>query len=127
VFTENQIRRAIREELCALLLKERGILTEQKNKLKIKKSPVHGLGVFAVEDIPANTNLGPAQIKQPEGGYQMTTLGKYHNHSYSPTCYNKMVGNTRYLYPHTDLKSGDEITIDYTLQTDLEQPNSWWE
>ena len=104
----------------------RHVLVESKGKLKIMKSPIHGVGVFAVERIPADTCLGPAQIRQPYGGYRVTDLGKHHNHSYEPTCYNKMVGDTRYLHPHRDLEPGDEITIDYTFQSDLEQPKEGW-
>ena len=97
------------------------------DKINIKTSLIHGVGVFAIRDIPAGTSLGPAQIRQPTGRYQVTDLGKYHNHSYEPTCYNKMIGDTRYLHPHMDLVPGDEITIDYTQQDDLEQPELWWE
>jgi len=105
----------------------RQLLVEHDDKVKIKTSPIHGVGVFATRDIPADTNLGPAQIRQSTGRYQVTDLGKYHNHSYEPTCYNKKIGDTRYLHPHRDLVPGDEITIDYTLQDDLEQPELWWE
>ena len=105
----------------------RQVLTESSDSLRVKKSPIHGVGVFVVEDIPAHTSLGPAQIRQSSGRYQVTDLGKYHNHSYKPTCYNKMVGDTRYLYPYRDLCPGDEVTIDYTLQADLEQPKMGWE
>jgi SET domain-containing protein len=113
------------------LLREyiRGLLIEQGEKKpnwEIQKSPIHGVGVFAVSDIPANANLGAAQIKKVDGRYDVTDLGRHHNHSYDPTCYNKMKGNIRYLHPYNNMRSGDEITIDYTLQLDLEQPGPKW-
>jgi len=108
----------------------RRFLTEQRGDLgdllEIRESPIHGLGVFAVEDIPAHTNLGPAQISSPDGGYQITDLGKHHNHSYQPTCYNKMTSGVRNLYSSADLKAGDEVTVDYTHQPELEQPKAGW-
>jgi len=108
-----------------------GFLFEQKGEmdssLVIRESPIHGLGVFAAEDIPAHTDLGAAQIAEPLGDYQITKLGKHHNHSSQPTCYNKMAAGTRNLYPNTDLRAGDEITVDYTMQPELEQPELGWE
>jgi len=106
----------------------RGYLNENilMDKLNINQSPIQGMGIFAADDIPANTNLGVSQMKLPNDDYEVTTLGKYHNHSSQPTCYNKMIDNKRYLFPYDDLKKGDEITIDYKLQPDLEQPESWW-
>jgi|6_EtaG_2_1085325.scaffolds.fasta_scaffold44638_2 hypothetical protein len=104
-----------------------GITPAPEKKWEIKESPISGVGVFVTEDVPAHANLGPAQIKQWAGGYHVTDLGKHHNHSYEPTCYNKLMGNTRYLHTHEDLRAGDEVTIDYTFQPDLEQPEPWWE
>ena len=103
-----------------------GLTRGQEKKWEIKESPIHGVGIFASEDVPAHTNLGPAQIKQGTSSYHVTDLGKHHNHSDEPTCYNKMIGNTRYLYPLKDMVAGEEVTIDYTLQPDLEQPQPWW-
>ena len=93
--------------------------------LEIAKSPIHGMGIFTTNNIPAHLDLGPAQIKS-NNGYDITQLGKYHNHSNSPTCYNKMVDNARHLFPHHDLGIGDEVTVNYTLQPDLEQPIDGW-
>jgi hypothetical protein len=119
VYAESRIRNFVRQ----VLRESHGGLHDA---LEIKQSPIHGVGVFATRDIPAHTNLGPAQIKR-DMGYRVTDLGRNHNHSYQPTCYNEMDGDTRYLLPRQDLKPGDEVTIDYTLQADLEQPNMGWE
>ena len=81
--------------------------------LTIKKSPIHGTGIFATVAIPAHTSLGVAQSKDPSSQWQATKLGKLHNHSSQATCYNKMASGTRELFPHKDLKPGEEITIDY--------------
>jgi hypothetical protein len=119
VYAESRIRHFVRK-----------VLRESHNglhdDLEIMQSSIHGVGVFVVQDIPAHTNLGAAQIKK-DAGYRITDLGRNHNHSYKPTCYNEMEGDTRYLLPHQDMKPGDEVTIDYTLQADLEQPSIGWE
>ena len=96
------------------------------DNLEISESPIHGSGIFTRDFIPAHTNLGPAQIKRTGGGYDITTLGKYHNHSSNPTCYNKLLGNTRHLFSQYDLAPDDEITVNYSLQPNLEQPQPDW-
>lgn len=101
-------------------------MLEDQGILSISDSPIHGHGVFAADFIPAGTNLGAAQIKRTGTGYDVTDLGRYHNHSDNPSCYNEMLGSTRYLITSIDLFPGDEVTIDYRLQPDLEQPKHNW-
>ena len=105
----------------------RQILLEHSlpGNLEIGASEISGVGVFATENIPMGTNLGVAHIKQPSG-YDITELGKNHNHSYKPNCINKLIDGVRYLYTKQDLSPGDELTVDYTLQPDLEQPQPDW-
>jgi hypothetical protein len=117
-------------EYIRSLLEQSGNTQTQPNlidKLEISESPIHGSGIFARDFIPAHTDLGPAQIKRIDGGYDITTLGKYHNHSNNPTCYNNLLGDTRHLFSQHDLSPGEEITVNYRLQSDLEQPQSDWE
>ena len=92
----------------------------------IKKSSIDGVGIFANKHISADTDLGPAQILVLPKSYKITSLGKYHNHSYNPTCYNSWVENERHLFAYYDLFPGDEITVDYTQQPELEQPKNHW-
>ena len=60
--------------------------------LTIQKSEIHGLGLFATEDIPEGTNLGIAHILIPHAeevfaqSYCRTPLGGFYNHSDSPNC-----------------------------------------
>ena len=112
--TENRLRRIIRE---AVVLSSR---------LTFGKSTIHGTGIFVQESLPAGTDLGPAQIRQTDGSWIITELGKYHNHSAVPTCRNQLVGNTRHLITQRELLPGDEVTIDYRLQPELEQPFPEW-
>ena len=111
----------IREYVREILLEN-----QLSNDLGVADSPIHGIGIFARNPIPAHTDLGIAQIKRSDNGYDIARLGKYHNHSNSPTCYNKDIDGAHHLFPHHDLGIGDEVTIDYTLQPDLEQPKEGW-
>ena len=112
--TERHLRRIIREAV------------ELSGRLSVERSPIHGVGVFAQTHIPADADLGPAQIRGSNGRYDVTQLGKKHNHSESPTCRNQLMGNERHLITKQDLLPGDEVTIDYRLQPELEQPFSGW-
>ena len=54
--------------------------------LTIKKSPIEGLGLYATEDIKANTFLGITHILDEnfENNYIRTPLGGFYNHSNNP-------------------------------------------
>lgn len=112
--TERQLKRIIREAV------------ELSGRLSVERSPIHGVGVFAQTHIPADTDLGPAQIRQPGGRHDVTQLGKKHNHSESPSCRNQLMGNERHLITKQDMLPGDEVTVDYRLQPELEQPQPGW-
>ena len=65
-------------------------------------------------------------IKITKLDYDFTELGKMHNHSNSPNCHNVLIGNKRHLVASRDINQGEELTTDYTLQPDLEQPQEDW-
>ena len=54
--------------------------------LTIKKSPIEGLGLYATENIKANTFLGITHILDEnfENNYIRTPLGGFYNHSNNP-------------------------------------------
>ena len=56
------------------------------NCLTIKKSPIEGLGLYAINDIETNTFLGITHILDDkfENNYIRTPLGGFYNHSNSP-------------------------------------------
>ena len=63
-------------------------------QLTIKNSPIEGLGLFATENIKANTFIGVTHIRdeQFENKYIRTPLGGFYNHSNDPTVM-RMVSN----------------------------------
>ena len=106
------------------------------NILTIKRSKVHGLGLFALKDIPKGEDLGISHIKADLGlatgfdqGIIRTPLGGFINHSETPNC-SKRLCYTAYngdptliYYLHTDrqIEKDEELTITYNLYK-LENP-----
>ena len=99
--------------------------------LTIDKSKIHGLGVFAVEDIDKDTKLGISHVKNTSGkfenNYVRTPLGGCINYSDDPNCIKFIpdvviasdikVSSPDYMSLKTikDVKRGEELTVKYTL------------
>ena len=83
-------------------------------ELTIKNSGIHGLGLFAVDDIPLNTKLGLTHLRY-EDMMVRTPLGGFYNHSNNPNCEKYLVGFCYFLKTVKDIKNGEEITVKYTL------------
>lgn len=91
----------------------------------VAPSPIHGRGVFCTRPIPQGSAVGVAHYYA--NGWRATPdLGRHHNHSIQPTCRNVTEGWYRYLVALRPLAVGEEITTDYRLQPDLEQPGPGW-
>lgn len=85
------------------------------DSLTIKQSTIHGLGLFAIKDIPKGTNLGRSHIKVYTEVIR-TPLGGFYNHSNDPNAIKRPVGQTKWnLVTKRDIKAGEEITVKYTL------------
>ena len=115
--SENFIRHFVRQALLKEMMEP---------DLIVKKSPIAGEGVFANKEIPTGSCLGISHTKRENGKYDITDLGHMHNHSHEPNCENVMSDGIRRLYALRDIVPGEEITVDYTLQPDLEQPQPNW-
>ncbi len=81
-------------------------------QLTIKNSPIEGLGLFATQDIKANSFLGITHIRdeQFENKYIRTPLGGFYNHSNNPSVM-RMVSDTL-----PALKFGDPINSNVNAQ-----------
>lgn len=100
------------------------------DNLIIKKSPIHGLGVFATENINAEELIhcySHLIIDEQHLNKELQRLnfGGFINHSKNPNCALKMVlefsNNNRKrsyykLKTLKEIKSGEEITLDYTKE-----------
>ena len=90
--------------------------------LTIRKSDIEGLGLFATKDIPKNTVLGLTHIFRPNKEIIRTPLGGFYNHSDNPNCETYKLdqpftikSGSMYLKTMQNIKSGEEITVKYTL------------
>ncbi len=85
--------------------------------LIIAASTIDGLGLFAVEKIPVQTDLGISHVKDNrfENGYIRTPLGGFVNHSEHPNC--ETVKEKDFLKIKTikDINAGEELTLCYAL------------
>ena len=108
--------------------------------LTIDKSKIHGLGLFATEDIDEGTSLGVSHIKNTSGkfedNYIRTPLGGSINHSDDPNCIKfipdvVIAPDIKTSFPEymslktiRDIKRGEELTVTYTLYS-VEEDNSY--
>lgn len=109
--------------------------------IKVKKSPIHGLGVFASQDIPEGTRiieyLGEKISKEEEvkrekendkkgvtyifdynkkfsiDGAVEGSDAKYVNHSCDPNCDCIRRNGRVFYYSNRLIRKGEELTIDY--------------
>ena len=84
----------------------------------IKKSSVHGLGLFATKHIESDTNIGLTHIynEDYENNYIRTPLGGFFNHNdINPNCKILSKDNFLFLITIKDIKCGEELTAKYTL------------
>ena len=93
--------------------------------LEIRKSDIHGHGIFAKTEILANTNLGASHFIVPNYPEAIRTpLGGFINHSKLSNCF-RTNGSHRYPYrgkegPHVcyiitkeNIKANEELTLTY--------------
>ena len=97
-----------------------------RKKYRVGKSKIQGDGAFAKKDIMPGEHIGKVHtINQLYTDYDFTELGKKHNHSETPNVQNILVGNERHLIATKPIKKGEELTSNYRLQPDLEQPEEF--
>ena len=92
--------------------------------LTIKKSPIEGLGIYAIEDIKANTFLGITHILDEnfENNYIRTPLGGFYNHSNNPNV-RRVVTNILPKYNCLDLAPKEDeakqLKVEKSTRQDL--------
>ncbi|MGI9359359.1 MAG: SET domain-containing protein [Paracoccaceae bacterium] len=87
--------------------------------LEIKRSTIEGLGLFATENIPGETDLGMSHIKVPIiQGYIRTALGGFVNHAGDENCFilEKLDWDDYRIFhimTSRDIYKGEELTLNY--------------
>lgn len=91
--------------------------------LTIKKSDIHGLGLFATEEIKESVELGISHVKDDRflHGYTRTSLGGFFNHSTTPNCEAVYENDFIKIRTLSIVNFGDEITVDYALHKWVQQ------
>lgn len=92
-----------------------------KYKVAKSKIPNADKGLFANKQIKQGERIGLAH----KDGQPVGTLGNMHNHSDEPNMHSIKVGNKRYVYAKRDIKPGEELTTNYRMQPELEQPEDF--
>jgi len=87
------------------------------NYLTIRKSSIHGLGLFAKSYIPKDHCLGESLYKSDisPDGYIRTPLGGFINHSVTPNCRVETIGNVTRIYTRREINPNEELTLKYNL------------
>jgi len=88
---------------------------------KIGKSNIEGQGLIAATDLKPGDLIGLSH----SGGEIASEIGQYYNHSDTPNAVSALVGNDRYLIASDNISMGGEITVNYRLQPELEQPEDF--
>jgi len=92
----------------------------------VQPSNIHGKGVFATQNIKIDTAVGV--IHDEFSRYGLKAPGphfKFTNHSIIPNGIMKRLGKKWYFVTNREVVAGEELTIDYTATSWIEQPNSF--
>ena len=86
--------------------------------LAMGPSDIHGAGVFAKEDVPADIIVGITHIYDPnfQHDYIRTPLGGFINHSESPNCYISTDKGDRTIHTVIPVKKGAELSVYYRFK-----------
>ncbi len=108
--------------------------------VQVKHSPIHGLGVFAAEDLREGSRILHVDdsrvvteenpLHKDEGEYErhcdylaggkvvlLQEPERYTNHSCDPNSFVKTVDGVRYRFALRDVAAGEEITNDYCVNS----------
>ena len=101
------------------MIKEKNMYKPLPESLTIKPSGVHGLGLFADQDIKQATNLGMSHVQIGEEILR-TPLGGFINHANEGNVikvkfYDEIYKTKWNLVTVKDIKKGEELTVRYTF------------
>jgi len=95
---------------------------------EIRKSPIHGVGAFAKTNFKKGDFINIHIFPLIKGGdLYVTSFGRKLNHSNTPNAISKKEKDGCYkVYALTNVYINDEITLDYKINKNLEQPEKNW-
>jgi len=88
--------------------------TPLPDTVTIKKSGIHGLGLWCVKPIPKGTEIGMSHFYW---GDQLcrTPLGAFYNHSDNPNIEKTQRDSRFFIVATRDIWAGEELTCTYTF------------
>ena len=92
----------------------------------VAKSVIHGRGLFATDDLKKGDVIGVSHVTYNTIWYQVHPIGIFYNHSNTPNCTVETEDNVNLLIADRDIYEDEELTVDYTNQSYLEQPSGDW-
>ena len=92
------------------------------NNYDINKSSIHGKGIFSKFDIDKNDFINMHFLRGLDDNLNITRFGRYLNHSYTPNAISRKCDDGYRVFALKDIKKGDEITLNYTVNKNFEQP-----
>lgn len=106
--------------------KKKGAASSEIKNFKIGDSNIHGKGTIATKKFKNGDYINVALYKVEDNIYDTTQFGAHLNHSCEPNARTRFEGDHYRTYAETDIAPDDEITVDYTKNKDLEQPEDGW-
>jgi hypothetical protein len=96
---------------------------EAGGKTRVGPANIHGNGLMANSDLDLKDGyIGVTHVDN----CPINDMGKNYNHSETPNARVTKIGNRHHIVPIDRIANGEEITVDYRLQKDLEQPQEGW-
>jgi hypothetical protein len=90
-------------------------------KTKIGKSDIQGKGLLANMQLSAGSDVGVSHVDD----WPTEEIGAFYNHSETPNAMSIKNGKKRNVVVMKDVAPGEEITLDYRKQPELEQPEDF--
>tara|TARA_Y100000004_G_scaffold158932_1_gene185524 strand:+ start:4115 stop:4423 length:309 start_codon:yes stop_codon:yes gene_type:complete len=99
--------------------------------VKYDKSSCHKNGLIATQDIPNRTFIHVTHVYRDWSWINITPNCLYNHSIVNENCKIKTITNEygvkfKQMFALRDIKEGEEIFVDYTKDSDLEQPQKNW-
>jgi SET domain-containing protein len=93
---------------------------------EVQKSSIHGFGIFATEDIPAETRLFETHVFRNPLWINILPNSQYNHSKKNVNCLSETEGVLKFLVTIREIKKGEELLVDFTVDADLEDPQEGW-
>ena len=99
-------------------------------RIELRDSKIHGVGLFAKVDIPAGDFIHITHLWNTVANTYINFKPNHlYNHSWEPNCYveRNLPSPFVALFARKDIAEGEELTVDYLEFDELEIPEKEWE